>query len=254
MSQLSASRRFRVAVFSAALLAGPATLEWAQAQQVERAPDASGSVGVGDASMTRDEEGIATVRARRFDGELALDGRLTESIYTTMLPYTGFLQQEPDEGEPATEATEVWLFYDDKNLYVAARLHESDPSRRVMSEMRRDSFNSFNNDHLAVLFDTFNDHRNGFGFAANRLGGMFDWTATSPLARGHDLGGAAPVADDRSERAVGTDDEGDPRLVGVAPLGHDHLHALVRRGRPDHRLEREALGRLEERVAVDRDV
>ena len=48
-----------------------------------------------------------------------------------------------------------------------------------MSEMRRDSFNLFNNDHLAVLFDTFHDHRNGFGFAANRLGGMFDWTATN---------------------------------------------------------------------------
>ena len=48
-----------------------------------------------------------------------------------------------------------------------------------MSEMRRDSFNMFNNDHLAVLFDTFHDHRNGFGFAANRLGGLFDWTATN---------------------------------------------------------------------------
>ena len=48
-----------------------------------------------------------------------------------------------------------------------------------MSEMRRDSFNMFNNDHLAVLFDTFHDRRNGFGFAANRLGGLFDWTATN---------------------------------------------------------------------------
>ena len=152
------------------------------ARVASEAPDAQIVDRVAPAAavtMTRDESGTATVRATRLNGEFALDGRLTESLYTTVLPYTGFLQQEPEEGEPATEATEVWLFYDDKNIYIGARLHESEPTRRVASEMRRDSFNSFNNDHLAVIFDTFNDHRNGFGFAANRLGGMFDWSATN---------------------------------------------------------------------------
>ena len=131
------------------------------------------------AVIVRDEAGLATVRASRLDGEFVLDGALTEAIYTSVLPYADFVQQEPQEGQPATEKTEVWLFFDDANVYVGARLHESDPSRRVMSEMRRDSFNMFNNDHIAVLFDTFYDRRNGFGFSANRLGGLFDWTATN---------------------------------------------------------------------------
>ncbi len=173
---LSASLRSRFAGICCAVAAALAVSP-ARAQSVEGAGAPAGSAAA--VTMTRDEDGLATVRATRFDGEFALDGRLTESVYTAVLPFTGFLQQEPQEGEPATEATEVWLFYDDTNIYIGARLHESDPTRRVMSEMRRDSFNAFNNDHLAVLFDTFSDHRNGFGFAANRLGGLFDWTATN---------------------------------------------------------------------------
>jgi hypothetical protein len=147
--------------------------------QQAAAIDATLNVSVPPAVIVRDADGMATVRATRLDGEFALDGALTEAIYTTVAPFSDFVQQEPQEGQPATEKTEVWLFFDDTNIYVGARLHESDPERRVMSEMRRDSFNLFNNDHLAVLFDTFHDHRNGFGFAANRLGGLFDWTATN---------------------------------------------------------------------------
>ncbi len=172
----TASRRSRI--FRACLALGAvavASASPARAQVVERTAEP----GVAAPSMTRDAAGIATVRATRIDAEFVLDGRLTEAVYTTMQPYTDFVQQEPHEGEPATEKTEVWLFFDDVNIYIGAHLHETDSSRRVQSEMRRDSFNSFNNDHLAVLFDTFNDHRNGFGFAANRLGGMFDWSATN---------------------------------------------------------------------------
>ena len=39
-----------------------------------------------------------------------------------MQPYADFVQQEPHEGEPATDKTEVWVFFDDKNIYVGARL------------------------------------------------------------------------------------------------------------------------------------
>ena len=129
--------------------------------------------------LVRDVAGKATIRATRIVGDFTLDGLLNEAIYATVPPLTGFVQQEPNEGEPATEKTEAWIFFDDENVYVSARLYESEPGRRVQNEMRRDSFNMYNNDHLAVVFDTFNDHRNGFGVSANRLGGMFDWTATN---------------------------------------------------------------------------
>ena len=66
------------------------------------------------------------------------------------------------------------MAYDDDAVYVGARLWESDPSRRVMSDMRRDAANLYNNDHFAVMIDTFYDRRNGYLFYANAQGGMAD--------------------------------------------------------------------------------
>lgn len=129
--------------------------------------------------VTRDAVGHAVLRTTRVSAPLLIDGRLDEAIYKDVKAAGGFIQQEPHEGDPATDQTEVWVFYDDKNIYVGARLHETDPTKRVTSDMRRDSNNLYNNDHIAVLFDTFNDHRNAFGFSANAQGGMFDWQVTN---------------------------------------------------------------------------
>src|SRR4029450_12870942 len=74
---------------------------------------------------------------------------------------------------------EGWVFLDDKNIYVGIRLWEPDSSKRVLSDMRRDAFNLYNNDHVAILFDTFHDHRNGLGFSSNAQGGLFDWQTTN---------------------------------------------------------------------------
>ena len=88
--------------------------------------------------VIRDAEGAVTIRATRVTQPIALDGELNEEVYTWTPMIDGFLQQEPREGEPVTEATEVWLLFDDRNIYVAARLHDPEPEREVISEMRRD--------------------------------------------------------------------------------------------------------------------
>ncbi len=130
-------------------------------------------------AMTRTSDGRVSVHVSRISERITLDGTLSEAVYSRVEPFAGFVQQEPNEGAPATEKTEAWIFFDDENIYVAARLYESEPTRRVMSDMRRDAQNMYNNDHLAVIFDTFNDHRNGFGFSTNRIGGLFDFSATN---------------------------------------------------------------------------
>ena len=129
--------------------------------------------------ITRDAGGHAILRTTRIATPIQLDGRLDEAIYSTVKPAAGFIQQEPHEGSPATDETDVWVFFDDQNVYVSARMHETDPSQRVTSDMRRDSNNLYNNDHIAVMFDTFDDRRNAFGFSSNAQGGMFDWQVTN---------------------------------------------------------------------------
>ena len=66
------------------------------------------------------------------------------------------------------------MFFDDKNVYVAARCWDSRPDRRVANEMRRDTSQLRQNDTFAVLFDTFHDRRNGYLFYANPIGGLAD--------------------------------------------------------------------------------
>jgi len=129
--------------------------------------------------VSRDAEGHAVLRTTRLPSPMTFDGRLDEPFYETIRGASDFLQQEPVEGSPASDKTEVWVFFDDKNIYFSARLWETHPDRRVTSDMRRDSSNLYNNDHIGVLFDTFEDGRNGFGFSSNAQGGMFDWQVTN---------------------------------------------------------------------------
>jgi hypothetical protein len=128
--------------------------------------------------ITRDERGRVTVRAVRVSEPLAVDGKLEEGVYRTVPPMSDFIQQEPLEGELATEQTEVWVFFDDENVYVSARCWDSHPERMVSNEMRRDNHNLFNNENFAVILDTFYDRRNGFLFYTNPLGGLYDAQVT----------------------------------------------------------------------------
>ena len=96
------------------------------------------------------------------------------SIHANSPAITGFVQQEPHEGQPSTEKTEVWVLYDDRNVYIAARCWDSEPDREIVTEMRRDGNSMNDNESFAVLFDTFHDGRNGFLFQAALAGGMSD--------------------------------------------------------------------------------
>ncbi len=108
-----------------------------------------------------------TLRAIRLSTPIKLDGQLDEAVYATTPPFTDFFQKEPVEGDAATEKTEVWIFFDDDAIYVTFRCWESRPDALVANEMRRDSDNIVQNDHIAFLFDTFYDRRNGVDFEIN---------------------------------------------------------------------------------------
>jgi hypothetical protein len=114
-----------------------------------------------------------TVRAYRLTQPLVFDGRLDDAIYHTIEATPPFRQQEPQVGELATEQTEMWVFFDDRNIYVSARMHDSAPDRMIADEMRRDA-SVYQNEHFVVIFDTFHDRRTGFFFQTNPLGAVRD--------------------------------------------------------------------------------
>jgi hypothetical protein len=124
--------------------------------------------------FAQDEAGRITLRATRLAAALTLDGALDEAAYRDVKPITHFIQMEPRQGQPATERTEAWLFFDDRNFYVAVRSYDSAPERLVANEMRRDSFNVFQNDNLTVSIDPLYTRRSGYFFQTNPLGALRD--------------------------------------------------------------------------------
>ena len=132
-----------------------------------------------------DIDGRVTVRAVRYNGAINIDGRLDESIYSTVAPMSDFIQNIPDDGAPASEKTEVWVFYDDDNIYVTAKNYESVPEEDwVANEMRRDTFQLRTNDSFSVMLDTFLDRRNGVAFLVTPIGGFSDFAISNEGDRG----------------------------------------------------------------------
>src|SRR5262245_40414121 len=76
-----------------------------------------------------------TLRAVYVPQGLTVDGKLDEGVYAGTPPFDQFIQQDPEEGKPATEKTEIWVFFDDKNFYVAGRMWDSHPERMIANEM-----------------------------------------------------------------------------------------------------------------------
>jgi hypothetical protein len=113
-----------------------------------------------------------SVRAVRTAEPIKLDGRLDEALWKATTPATGFTQNDPQDGSPATEPTEVWVAYDDHALYVAAFCHDSEPSKIRKRLGRRDT--QTDSDWFGVAVDPYNDKRSGYVFYANPAGAITD--------------------------------------------------------------------------------
>lgn len=114
------------------------------------------------------------MRAIRAASPLQIDGRLDEAVYGATTSIDDFIQMEPSGGQPASEKTEVWVFFDDRQIYVTMRAWESRPELKVANEMRRDSNNIRMGDSVAFSLDTFHDGRNAYQFEINPLGARTD--------------------------------------------------------------------------------
>ncbi len=174
--RLRPSARVLLAVIGTAMVAAAPSPAGAQPAPAGRSAASAqeAPIPVAPAVVARDAAGHVTVRAVRTEQAIRIDGRLDEAIYETTPAIGDFLQQEPNEGQPASERTEAWILFDEDNVYVSARCWDTQPERRVANEMRRDTNQLRQNDTFGVLFDTYHDRRNGYFFYANPIGGLAD--------------------------------------------------------------------------------
>ena len=120
-----------------------------------------------------EQQAHKAIRAQRIDKPPVLDGIVNEPFWETIQPADGFLQQEPDEGQPASERTEVRFAYDDKNLYIGITCFDSRPSDVVITQNRRDG-SLTDTDSIQILLDTFHDRQNAFIFGTSPTGIEYD--------------------------------------------------------------------------------
>ena len=145
-------------------------------------PALAGSIGVllvalpapGDDDLEGFED-RRVVRALRLlpDEVIDLDGHLDDAVWDRAEPATDFLQQEPDNGAPSTERTEVRLAFDSGRLYIGVRCLDSEPDQLLGNQMQRDAPFSAD-DRFMWSLDTYLDERSGYFFEINPSGAMGD--------------------------------------------------------------------------------
>jgi hypothetical protein len=105
------------------------------------------------------------------NGSIRVDGRLDDEAWQRAAPITDFIQKEPVEGAPPSDAMDVRLAFDDDVLYVGARMQSKDG--RIQAPLgRRD--NTDQAEHILVSFDTFLDRRTAVVFGVTAAGVRID--------------------------------------------------------------------------------
>jgi hypothetical protein len=124
---------------------------------------------------------LRVAEAPVVDGEV-----LEEPVWAPVPAATEFWQTTPDEGQPASERTEVRIVYTADALYFGIVCRDREPSRIVVADSRRDSPLD-ETDSFQIILDTYRDRQNGFVFGTNPAGIEYDGQVTKE-GQGSDTG------------------------------------------------------------------
>ena len=117
-------------------------------------------------------------RAVGFAAEPVVDGDvLNDPVWRGAKAIKGFWQTKPDEGQPASQPTEVFVGYTDDTLYIGVVCYDENPDQIVVSDSRRDSSLS-DTDSFQIMIDGFKDRQNGLVFGTNPAGIEYDGQVT----------------------------------------------------------------------------
>ena len=128
----------------------------------------AGTAGVSGYAAAGILAGRPTLRPTRTDTRPAIDGRLDDAVWRNALQVNEFVQQQPLDGAPATEPTDVWISYDSQNVYLAVHAHYQNPA--IMRANRVDRDQAFRDDNITFYFDPFLDQQRAYSFSVNGYG------------------------------------------------------------------------------------
>ena len=101
-----------------------------------------------------------------------IDGVMNDNVWKTAPFIDEFYQREPNNGEPITKPTKVFICFDEKTLYIGFQCFD-DPDKITAKELLRD-ISLGEDDRVQVILDTYLDGRNAFWFQIGPLGSIGD--------------------------------------------------------------------------------
>lgn len=120
------------------------------------------------------QEVTPTTTAYELSSSPTIDGEvLGDDAWSGVTPTGGFSQVRPEEGQPASQKTEVFLGYTDESLYIGMVAYDSNPEDIIFTDARRDS-SLDDTDSFQVIIDGLLDRQNGFIFGTTPAGLEYD--------------------------------------------------------------------------------
>jgi len=112
--------------------------------------------------------------------KIKIDALIEYNEWKSAETTTGFIQNAPIAGEPATQKTIVKVLYDNDAIYICAELFEISTDSITQTLSNRDDFG--NADNFGVIFDTYNNATIGFAFIVTSAGVQIDalWGGDRP--------------------------------------------------------------------------
>jgi hypothetical protein len=106
--------------------------------------------------------------ATRVIAPPVLDARTDDPAWATAQVIDQFLEYDPNEGKETRFKTEVRVTYDDRNLYVLARMYDPAPDSIISLLSRRDVRTS--SEQIKLVIDSYHDRKTAFQFITNPAG------------------------------------------------------------------------------------
>ena len=108
--------------------------------------------------------------ARKINTPIKLDGVINEPIWQLAQKATNFQQNSPNDSLPATGRSEVMVNYDDKYIYVGAKVYNTIKNQPYITPYLKRDYRGESNDALVIELDTYNDRNNAYSFGINPFG------------------------------------------------------------------------------------
>ena len=124
------------------------------------------------------------MQAHALQAAPVLDGEvLGDPAWSGVTPATDFWQVQPDEGQAATQKTEVYIGILGDALYIGMVAYDDNPEGIIVTDGRRD-MSLDETDSFRVIIDGMLDRQNGYIFGTNPVGMEYDAQVVKEASNG----------------------------------------------------------------------